>query len=52
VLVYERPDHKEWGFTARHRGRPYLVITVWKGTDDKYRILYKDLAEPDALPSS
>ena len=32
------------------RTAAYLVITVWKGTDDKYRILYKDLAEPYAMP--
>ena len=28
----------------------YLVITVSKGTDDKYRIFYKDLAEPYGMP--
>lgn len=51
VLVYQRPDHPEWGYTpdVTEDGR-YLVITVWKGTDDKYRILYKDLAEPFGMP--
>jgi len=29
----------------------YLVITVWKGTDDKYRVIYKDLKEPYGLPT-
>ena len=45
VLVYERPDQKEWQFHGEvtDDGK-YLVITVSKGTDDKYRILYKDLA--------
>ncbi len=44
VLVYKRPDHPEWGFqtSVTEDGR-YLIITVWKGTDDKYRVLYKDL---------
>jgi prolyl oligopeptidase len=44
VLIYERPDEPEWGFgiDATEDGR-YLVLTVWKGTDDRYRILYKDL---------
>lgn len=28
----------------------YLVITVWKGTDDRYQIMYQDLSEPDATP--
>ena len=45
MLVYERPDHKEWGFhgDVTDDGR-YLVITVWQGDRrPKYRILYKDL---------
>ena len=51
TLVYERPDQKEWQFasTVSEDGH-YLVITVSKGTDDKYRILYKDLTRPDAKP--
>ena len=51
VLVYKRPDHSDWGFDAEvtEDGR-YLVLTVWKGTDDKYRVLYKDLAEPYGMP--
>jgi prolyl oligopeptidase len=28
----------------------YLVITIAKGTDDKYRIAYKDLSEPYGMP--
>ena len=50
VTVYKRPDQPEWGFstTATDDGR-YLVITTWKGTDDRYRITYKDLAEPYAM---
>lgn len=49
VLVYERKDHKEWQFvpTVTEDGR-YLIITVAKGTDDKYRILYQDLLAPPA----
>ena len=45
------PDHPDWGFDAEvtEDGR-YLVITVWKGTDDKYRVLYKDLLEPYGIP--
>jgi prolyl oligopeptidase len=51
VLVYCRPDHPDWGFQPEvtEDGR-YLVITVWKGTDDKYRVLYKDLSEPYGMP--
>lgn len=51
VLVYKRPDEPTWGFGLQvtEDGR-YLIITVWKGTNDKYRILYKDLTEPYGLP--
>jgi prolyl oligopeptidase len=51
LLVHERPDQKEWQFhgSVTDDGR-YLVITVSKGTDDKYRILYKDLEKKDAKP--
>jgi len=51
VLVYRRTDHPDWGFqtSVTEDGR-YLVITIWKGTDSKYRITYKDLAEPYGMP--
>ncbi len=51
VLVYKRPDEPTWGFGLRvsEDGR-YLIITVWKGTNDKYRVLYKDLTEPYGMP--
>ncbi len=45
ALVYERKDKKEWQFspTVTDDGR-YLIITVSKGTNSKYRILYQDLS--------
>ena len=48
-LVYERPDQPEWGFgiDLTEDGK-YLVLIVWKGTDDKYMVLYRDLDAPDA----
>ncbi len=51
VLVYARPDNPDWGFQteATEDGR-FLVITIWKGTDDKFRIVYKDLTEPYGMP--
>lgn len=51
ILVYERPDEPEWGFDpdVTEDGK-YLIITVWKGTADKYRIYVKDLTEPFGLP--
>ncbi len=51
VLVYQRPGNPDWGFQTEvtDDGR-YLIITIWKGTDDKYRVVYKDLNEPYAMP--
>jgi prolyl oligopeptidase len=47
VLVYRRPDEPEWGFSPQvsEDGR-WLIVTVEKGTDPRYRIMYRDLAEP------
>ena len=44
ILVYHRPDQKEWGFSGRvtEDGR-YLVISVWRGTDPKNLVFYQDL---------
>ncbi|WP_166825005.1 prolyl oligopeptidase family serine peptidase [Thalassoroseus pseudoceratinae] len=51
VLVYHRPDEPTWGFgTSVTQDGQFLVLTVWKGTDDRYRILYRDLTEPYAAP--
>jgi len=49
LLVYHRPDEKEWGFggSTTDDGR-YLIITATKGTAHKYRVFYKDLSKPDA----
>ncbi|MBI5758199.1 MAG: S9 family peptidase [Planctomycetales bacterium] len=48
-LIYKRPDEPKWGFQSEvtEDGR-YLIVTVWKGTDDKYRVLYKDLSKDNA----
>jgi prolyl oligopeptidase len=47
VLVYKRPDHPDWTFdgTVTEDGR-YLIITIVRAADSKYRISYRDLAEP------
>jgi prolyl oligopeptidase len=48
-LIYSRPDQPDWSFsaTASEDGR-YLIITIAVGTDDRYRVVYRDLAEPKA----
>ncbi len=48
-LVYERKDEKEWGFdgSVSDDGN-YLIIHVWKGTEPKNRVFYKDLRKADS----
>ena len=53
VLVYQRPDEPTWGFGCRvSEDGNYLVIEIWKGTDHKYQVVYKDLTEPYGMPIS
>src|SRR3954465_14584320 len=44
ILVYHRPDQKEWGF---HGGvtedGSYLIISISQGTDVRNRLFYKSL---------
>ncbi|NEP16958.1 MAG: S9 family peptidase [Leptolyngbya sp. SIO4C1] len=49
TLIYERPDQKEWGFSGSvtDDGR-YLVISVWRGTEQRNLVFYKDLEDPEA----
>ena len=53
VLVYERADEPEWifGTGVTEDGR-YLVIDVWKDTDNKNQVVIKDLFEPYGLPTA
>lgn len=46
TLVYRNDEHPEWGFypEVTQDGR-WLVLTVWKGTDDIYRVLTKPLKD-------
>ncbi len=49
ILIYERPDQKEWGFSGSvTEDGKYLIISVWRGTEPKNLIFYKDLTQPDA----
>lgn len=49
VLIYERPDQKEWGFNGgvTEDGK-YLIISVWQGTDPRNLVFYKDLTNSNA----
>lgn len=46
ALIYERPDHKEWGFNGflTEDGK-YLIISVWQGTEPKNLVFYQDLTQ-------
>jgi len=46
-LVYQRPDHPDWGFggSVTEDGR-YLIIYVSLGTDSRNRVYYLDLGNP------
>jgi prolyl oligopeptidase len=49
VLVYDRPDQKEWNINGgvTDDGR-YLIISTTQGTDRRNRIFYKDLQAKDS----
>jgi prolyl oligopeptidase len=49
TLVWEDPENKEWRATANvtDDGK-YLIVTIGKGTDDKYRVLYRPFDQPKA----
>lgn len=51
VLVWEDTQNKDWRASAAQTddGR-FLIVTIGKGTDDKYRLLFKDLYKRDARP--
>ena len=49
VLIYERPDQKEWGFSGSvSEDGHYLIISVWQGSASENLIFYKDLTVPQA----
>ncbi len=49
VLIYDRPDQKEWGFQGGvSEDGQYLIVSVWLGTDPRNLVFYKDLSNPNA----
>ena len=51
ALVYTQPENPEWGYAASVTDDgAHLVITVWKGTDDRYQIVHQDLTAEDDEP--
>ncbi len=49
TLVYERPDHPDWGFEPHitEDGKT-LVLSIWEGTAEKNRIYLQDLTKSGA----
>jgi prolyl oligopeptidase len=50
-LVWEDRQHREWRAMPKvtDDGR-YLILTIGKGTDRKYRVLYRPLGDSNAQP--
>ncbi len=49
VLIHKDDEHPEFGFIPSvTEDGDYLVITVWKGTDNRYQVYYKSLKDANA----
>jgi prolyl oligopeptidase len=50
-LVWEDPEHKDWRANPRvtDDGR-YLILTIEKGTDSKFRVVYRPFEEREQKP--
>jgi len=46
ILVYDRPDQKEWGFggSVSDDGK-FLIISVWRGTEKKNLLFYAPILD-------
>lgn len=48
-LIFHDPDNKEWGFDgSESEDGKYLIISIWKGTDRRNQLYFKDLESPDS----
>jgi len=51
TLVWEDPEHKDWqAHTTVSDDGKFLIFTIGKGTDAKYRVLFRPLADQGAKP--
>ncbi len=45
-LVHTTPENPEWGYSAEvSDDGDHLIITVWKGTDNRYQIMHQNLRD-------
>jgi prolyl oligopeptidase len=51
TLIWKDDEHKDWraGASVTDDGE-YIVFTISKGTDDKYRVLWRPLTKPNVEP--
>jgi prolyl oligopeptidase len=51
TLIWKDDEHKDWRAdpTVTDDGK-YLILTLGKGTNDQYRVLYRPLDQPGAAP--
>ncbi len=51
VLIWKDDEHKDWraGASVTDDGA-YLILTLGKGTDNKFRILWRPLDQPEVEP--
>ena len=50
-LVYASPDNPEWGHAAQvSDDGEHLLVTIWKGTDARYQVVHRDLADTESEP--
>lgn len=49
-LIHRDDEHPEWSFLPQvTEDGKFLIVTIWQGTDDRYRIMYRALgAKADA----
>ncbi len=51
ALIWEDPVHKEWrAFPKVTDDGGYLILTIEKGTDNKYQIFYRPMDQPAMKP--
>jgi len=49
-LIYERPEHPEWGWgTTITEDGHFLILSVSEGTDERNRLFYKDLRKDESF---
>lgn len=44
IMIHQNPENPTWGFSPEvTEDGQFLIVTVWQGTDDRYRVIYRPL---------